>query len=136
MRVRKARKADFQDILRLAKKYDLDYTGMEADGFFVAAEDGRILGICGLKKHPECLELCALGVEEDYRGRGWGARLVRTALGEVPGEVYLATVIPGFFLRLGFQKAKTVPPSMVKRGEWCAGCTPELCSVLVRQGGR
>lgn len=134
MRVRKAQKADFPDIIRLAKKDNLDYAGMEADSFWVAEENGRIQGICGLKKHPECLELCALGVAEKRRGQGWGAQLVREVLGEAPGEVYLATVIPDFFLRLGFEKAHAVPASMVKGEEWCIGCTPELCAVMVKQG--
>jgi N-acetylglutamate synthase-like GNAT family acetyltransferase len=134
MRVRRARRADFPDIVRLAGKYNLDYAGMEADRFWVTEEDGRIVGICGLKKHSECLELCALGVDEAFRGRRWGEKLVRAVLGEARGELYLATVIPGFFTRLGFRKAAAVPASMVKKGEWCAGCAPELCTVMVRQG--
>jgi N-acetylglutamate synthase-like GNAT family acetyltransferase len=136
MRVRKAKKADFPAIIRLANAYNLDYDGMEADRFHVAEEGGRILGICGLKRHPECLELCALGVDDNWRGRGLGGRLVRAVLREAPGELYLATVIPGFFARFGFEKAAAVPASMVKKGEWCAGCTPELCTVMVKRGDR
>ena len=135
MRVRKAEKADFPDIIRLAKTHNLDYAGMEADGFWVADEDGRVRGICGLKRHRECWELCALGVEEAWRGRGWGGKLVRAVLRKVPAELYLATVIPGFFTHFGFKKTDVVPASMVKKAEWCAGCTPELCTVMVRQGG-
>jgi len=133
MPIRKANKADFPDIIRLAKACSLDYEGMEADAFLVAEERGRILGICGLKKHPECFELCALGVGMKWRGRGWGGRLVRAVLGEAPGEIYLATVIPGFFAPFGFEKAVAVPPSMVKKAEWCAGCRPELCTVMVKK---
>jgi N-acetylglutamate synthase-like GNAT family acetyltransferase len=136
MRVRKAKKADFPDIIRLAKMYNLDYSGMEADDFWVAEESGRIRGICGLKKHLECSELCALGVDEEVRGRGWGGQLVRAVLRDAPGELYLATVMPSFFARFGFEKTDVVPGSMVKKAEWCAGCTPELCTVMVRQGGR
>ena len=136
MRIRKAKKADFPDIIRLAKLYNLDYADMEEDGFWVVEEGGRIRGICGLKKHPECLELCALGVDEEWRGRGWGGLLVRAVLRDVPAELYLATVIPGYFSRFGFKKAEAVPASMVKKAEWCAGCRPELCTVMMRQGGR
>lgn len=134
MSVRKARQADFRDVARLARKYGLDYAGMEADDFWVVEEGGAVLGICGLKRHPECLELCALGVEDAFRGRGWGEKLVRAVLGEAADEVYLATIIPGFFTRLGFGKARSVPPSMVKKADWCAGCTPELCTVMVKRG--
>jgi N-acetylglutamate synthase-like GNAT family acetyltransferase len=134
MRLRKAKKADFPAILKLAQTYNLDYSGMEADRFRVVEEGGGILGICGLKKHPECLELCALGVDENWRGRGWGRRLVRAVLREAPAEVYLATVIPSYFARFGFERAAAVPASMVKKAEWCAGCTPERCTVMVRRG--
>jgi N-acetylglutamate synthase-like GNAT family acetyltransferase len=135
MRVRKARELDFPQVARLARKYRLDYAGMEADAFWVVAERGQIRGICGLKKHPECLELCALGVAEKWRRRGLGERLVRAVVRKAGGELFLATVIPGYFARLGFEKAKSVPASMVKNAEWCAGCMPELCVVMVRRGG-
>jgi predicted N-acetyltransferase YhbS len=72
-------------------------------------------------------------VDEKWRGRGWGGQLVRAVLREVPGELYLATVIPDFFARFGFEKAAAFPGSMVKKAEWCAGCTPELCTVMVKQ---
>jgi N-acetylglutamate synthase-like GNAT family acetyltransferase len=136
MRVRKSRKRDFPQIVPLARKHNLDYFGMEADAFWVSEEGGRIRGICALKKHPECWELCALGVDEEWRGRGWGGQLVRAALRDVPGELYLATVIPDFFAGYGFEKADSVPASMVKKAEWCAGCIPELCTVMVRQRTR
>jgi len=134
MRIRKASKADFPQIQGLARKYGLDYAGMEADDFWVAGEGDRILGLCALKKHPDCLELCALGVDEKRRGRGWGERLVRAVVRNAKGELFLATVIPGFFARLGFKRTAAVPASMVKNKEWCAGCTPELCAVMVRRG--
>ena len=136
VRVRKARKRDFPQIVGLAKSHNLDYAGMEADDFWVVAEGGQIRGICGLKEHPECRELCALGVEEEWRDRGWGGQLVRAVLREVPGDLFLATIIPDYFARFGFEKTDTFPDSMVKKAEWCAGCTPGLCTVMVRQGGR
>jgi N-acetylglutamate synthase-like GNAT family acetyltransferase len=134
MSVRKAQEEDLPDVVRLATKHGLDYGGMEADDFWVVEEAGRVVGICGLKRHPECLELCALGVEEAFRGRGWGEKLVWAVLGDAADTVYLATIIPGFFARLGFGKARSIPSSMVKKAEWCAGCRPELCTVMVRRG--
>ncbi len=133
MCIRKARKNDFPDILRIARKYNLNYLGMESDDYWVAAEGKAILGICGLRKNPGCQELCSLGVEEVMRGRGLGKRLVQRLLSDVRGEIYLATVIPEFFGRLGFEATPHRPPSMVKTEEWCAGCTPELCTVMVRK---
>jgi hypothetical protein len=36
MRIRKAGKADFPEIIRLARRLNLDYTGMDSDSFWVA----------------------------------------------------------------------------------------------------
>jgi len=133
--IRRARKSDFPQILRIARKYSLNYLGMEADDYWVAAEGKVILGICGLRKNQDCLELCSLGVEKSLRGRGLGKRLVGRLLRDVRGDIHLATVIPEFFARLGFERVPVRPLSMVKTEDWCAGCTPEICAVMVRKGG-
>jgi N-acetylglutamate synthase-like GNAT family acetyltransferase len=132
MRVRKARKDDFSQILKLARALGLDYADMAADDFWVAEDKEKILGICGLKKHPDCFELCSLGVDERYRRQGLAGRLVMTLLQNIEGEIYLATIIPGFFEKFGFKKTGHFPSSMVKTSKWCAGCNPELCTVMIK----
>jgi len=131
MRIRKGRASDLPQILSLAQKLNLDYLGMAADDFWVAAEGEKVWGICGLKKHPDCAELCALGVEESRRRRGLGGRLVRAVLRAEDAEIYLATVIPGYFSGFGFCEADLVPASMIKKADWCEGCRRELCRVMV-----
>jgi N-acetylglutamate synthase-like GNAT family acetyltransferase len=135
VRIRKARKADFPQILKLARSYDLDYSGMDADDYWVAEEEGLIRGICGRKKHPDCLELCSLGVDESYRSRGLARQLVLALLRETNEDIYLATVIPGFFGRFGFVGARRLPASMIKKSEWCTGCSRQGCTVMTRKGG-
>jgi N-acetylglutamate synthase-like GNAT family acetyltransferase len=135
MRVRKARPEDWPQILELARKYELDYRGMQADNFWVAVAGRRIEGICGLKNHPDCSELCSLGVAESRRGHGLGRSLVLELLNAAPEDLYLATVIPEFFEKFGFQKTDNPPASMVKKADWCGNCRPELCTVMVRKGG-
>lgn len=131
MRIRKARTSDFPQILALARKLNLDYSDMAADDFWVAAEGEQVFGICGLKKHSDCAELCSLGVEESRRGRGLGRRLVEAVLRAGQPEIYLATVIPGYFAGFGFREADSVPASMIKKADWCEGCRRELCRVMV-----
>ena len=134
MGIRKARKPDFPGVLELARTYGLDYHDMEADDFWVAEENGRIRGICGLKKHSHCQELCSLGVATNDRGRGLASRLVRALLRNIQGQIYLATTIPEYFARFGFYKTDHIPRSMIKKPEWCEGCQPEKCQVMVRRG--
>jgi N-acetylglutamate synthase-like GNAT family acetyltransferase len=133
MPIRKARRGDLPLVRKLAESLGLDSPGMENDTFWVAEDKGRIEGICGLKSHPECLELYALGVKERERGRGTGGDLVRALIREVKGDIYLATIIPGFFERLGFSRTSEFPPFIVRGGGWCEGCDRALCTVMMRR---
>ena len=133
MRIRTARPKDRPAARGLAASLGLDYPSMDTDDFWIAEEDGRIAGICGLMRRPDCQELCSLGVAEDSRGRGIGGDLVRALLADTPGDIYLATVIPDFFGKAGFSRTSVYPESMRKSPEWCEGCRADLCTVMVRQ---
>jgi N-acetylglutamate synthase-like GNAT family acetyltransferase len=135
MLIRKAARPDREQVVRLAGECGLDYPGMETDDFWVAEQDGRVRGIVGLKRHAGCLELCALGVDPASRKLGIGRDLVFALLAGVREDVHLATVIPGYFERLGFERTAAFPPAMVKDPDWCAGCRRDLCTVMVRRRG-
>jgi len=137
MRVRKAVSADIPFALRLARGLGLDYPGLEDDVVLVAEDGGRIVGSVGLQRHPDVLELVALGVEESARGKGTGGRLVRALLGPASEDVYLATIIPGYFVRFGFERTDAVPASLAARmgTAWCEGCPRDRCTVMVRRSG-
>lgn len=133
MQVRKAKKADLPEIRALAGKLGLDYPGMEGDRFWVADESGRVTGMVGLKEHPDCLELCALGVDPGHRGQGIAAALVRALLDAVRADVHLATIIPSFFERCGFVKVAAGPRSFLEKWDtaWCEGCDRKSCTIMV-----
>lgn len=107
---------------------------MESDRLWVAEESGEVVGIIALKEHPDCLELCALGVEPRSRGKGIGRALVEALMAEAPGDVHLATVIPGFFESCGFARTPDVPATFPakRKTSWCEGCPRERCAVMVR----
>ncbi len=137
MRPRKARKADLPRIVELSSSLGLDYPGMEGDDLWVCEDDGgRIAGAVALKRHPDCLELCALGVEPAARGRGMARALVEALMAEAPGPVYLATVIPGFFETCGFRAVdRDIPATFPSKRatSWCDGCDRDRCTVMLRQ---
>ncbi len=135
MRVRKALPEDIPAAVALARQLELDYPGLEADRLWVAEDSGRIIGLVALKTHPDCLELCALGVAPDDRGKGTAKALVEALMAEAPGAVHLATVIPGFFEARGFRAAADVPAAFpAKRAtSWCDGCRRDLCTVMTRE---
>jgi N-acetylglutamate synthase-like GNAT family acetyltransferase len=133
MIVRKARSEDLEKVRRLAESLDLDYPGLERDKIWVADEGGRVAGIVALMKHRDSDELVALGVDPGLRSKGLGRRLVEALLAETPGDVYLATIIPGFFERRGFETVPAAPAGMAKDPAWCEGCPRERCKIMVRK---
>jgi N-acetylglutamate synthase-like GNAT family acetyltransferase len=135
MRVRQALPEDIPAAVALAWRLDLDYPGLEADRLWVAVEDNRIVGLVALKSHPDCLELCALGIDAARRGEGIAKALVEALMAEAPGPVHLATVIPGFFEGCGFHIAQDVPAAFPAKREtdWCEGCPRERCTVMSRE---
>jgi len=135
MKVRKARPEDFAGILKLTASLGLDYPGLENDRAWVAEEDARKIGAVALKRHKDCEELVSLAVDPSFRGQGLGRRLVQSLLKSAPGDIYLATIIPDFFKRCGFNKAEAPPPGMKKDPAWCEGCPKERCTVMVRKSG-
>ena len=135
MRIRKARETDILSILDLARRLDLDYPGMEGDGFWVAVDSGKIVGIVGLKKHADVSELCALGVDPKLRGKGIAKALVEALCAEASGDVHLGTVIPAFFETCGFSIIRDIPKAFVEKraSVWCEGCDVRSCCIMMRK---
>ncbi len=132
MLIRIARPEDFPAIRKVAAPLGLDYTGMEKAPFWLAEDEGRIMGIVSLLTHPDCRELVSLGVDPDARKAGLGGKLIETVMAAAGTDVYLATVIPHYFERYGFVRTLRVPPGMAKDPAWCEGCEKHLCTVMVR----
>ena len=132
MKIRKARASDLPGIRRLAESLGLDYPGLENDRFWVADDGREIAGIVALKRHADCNELVALGVDPRDRERGLGQKLVQALLDAAPSEIYLATIIPEFFGRFGFVRAPSVPAGMAKDPSWCEGCRKDRCVIMVK----
>ncbi len=136
MTVRTPATEDIPGILELARSLGLDYPGMEADKIWIAEAGGRVVGLVALRTHPDCLELCSLGVDPGFRSRGAGRSLVEALMAEAPAEVFLGTTIPEYFESLGFRRAESIPATFVEkyRTPWCEGCAVDRCAVMVRAG--
>ena len=95
MLVREAIPEDIPAAVALARRLELDSPGLEADRLWVAVESGGVIGLVALKSHPDCLELCALGVDPDHRGKGTAKALVEALMAEAPGAALLFLVGTG-----------------------------------------
>lgn len=132
MKIRPAQADDFPAIRKLAEKLYLDSADMQAEEFLVAEEDKKIVGIGRIIKHPDCLELATFGIDETFRKKGIGKKLAEELAKKAGGQVYLATIIPGYFEKLGFVKVENFPASMIKKSDWCEGCSRQNCTVMAR----
>lgn len=77
--------------------------------FFVAEEDGRVIGCCALHiLWDDLAEVKSLAVEESNQGKGIGRILVKACLDEARElgikRVFALTFKPGFFEKLGFKR--------------------------------
>jgi len=142
--IRKARQTDMAKINSIALKYDLDSNDMEFQQFIVAEEAGKIVGFGRLLPHEGCIELGTIGVVEEYRGKGIAKKIIERLLDLVRAaclparqglkpapSVYLTTLIPSFFEQFGFKRLDEAPPDcMIRKKEWCEGCTKVGCTVM------
>ena len=133
MKIRNAIRGDLPKIFSLAEKFDLDHRNMQTKNFLIAEEKEKIMGIVQLRKFKSGYELCSLGVEKKHQKQGIGSKLVKALLKGVKGKIYLATIKPKYFSKLGFVKTEDFPRFMIKKSEWCEGCCPSKCNIMVKE---
>jgi ribosomal protein S18 acetylase RimI-like enzyme len=88
-----------------------------ASGFWVARHDGRVIGMIGVQKTSrDIAEIRRLRVDDRYRRRGVGTRLMETAIQFCRSKGYLKVVLDvqvdrapaiALFEKFGFKLART-----------------------------
>jgi amino-acid N-acetyltransferase len=106
---RDARPGDLPEVLALLRKVDLPSAGLAETlpDFFVAEQDGRLVGVAGLEIYRSSALLRSVVVEEEWRGSGVGGRLIDLALEKARArgldDVFLlTTTAEHYFPRFGF----------------------------------
>jgi amino-acid N-acetyltransferase len=130
-RIAPASAADRDDIVRLLDACALPSADIEPhlERFFVAREEGRLVGCIGLEVQGGDALLRSLAVAPDRRGNGIARRLYARVLGQARGlgvsQLYLLTVgAEPFFEMLGFQglALDEVPASILATEQFKALC--------------
>lgn len=117
--IRKARKTDLNQILRLLKYGAISgkvLTRSKSDmlqnikNFFVCVENSQIIGCASLEVYsPKLAEIRSLVVDPSYQRKGIGSLLVQTCLLEAKAqgifEILAITDKNQFFKGLGFKKS-------------------------------
>ncbi len=115
------RKAKAQDVIAIYKLLEY-FSGKElllprslaelydnVRDFFVAEEDGKIIGCCSLHLCWEDLgEIKSLAVEESWHGKGIARQLVDLCLKDAPDlglkRIFVLTYVSDFFKNIGFKE--------------------------------
>jgi N-acetylglutamate synthase-like GNAT family acetyltransferase len=117
--IQRAADKDWGQIVDLVEVLNLDSYDMYTSQFMLCQKGAKILGIGRIKAHPDCLELCTLGVDPSHRGKGIGKALVSSLLEGVTGPVCVVTEIPGYFEKLGFKQVDISIQSLQRKKEIC-----------------
>lgn len=109
------------DLIRsYVNEFRLDDEDLKTTQFLVArSAKSELLGFGRLRKHPDSLELCTLGVLPDYRGRGIGKKLVSQLIACAGEDLYVVCIIPDFFKKFGFEMVKEIPDSIKRKFTIC-----------------
>ena len=101
-------RAELYAMLEMSALPTLDLTPKMLADFLVARQDGVLVGIAGLERHPKAGLLRSVVVDKSLRGIGLGKRLVMSmedrARGRGLRQIYLLTATAdAFFLTLGYR---------------------------------
>ena len=131
--IRRAEIHDHPRIQALLSQLELSYPALDLASFWVGEIDGEIAAIAELRDLRTCSLLSCVGVDESSQGSGIGKALVEEVVRHAKHDIYLYTLVPGFFKKAGFAEAVTLPPDLPWRSWYgCVGCDPGRCICLVR----
>jgi N-acetylglutamate synthase-like GNAT family acetyltransferase len=111
--------SEFEQVKKYARQFDLDDENMEMSQFKVLLANNKLAAFGRMKVHKDGIELCTVGVVEEFRGKKLGQALVRDFIKSTKQDIYLVTVIPDFFNKMGFKEVKEYPASIKEKSEMC-----------------
>ena len=117
--IQNASNDDFIIIKKLIQLYELDNRNMFPSQFLVAKKNIQLLGFGRIKKHKNCDELCSLGILRVNRNKGIARFLVETIINMATQPIYVVSVIPDFFHRLGFETVNVYPAEIAEKLNYC-----------------
>jgi len=133
--IRKAVPADREAVFRILKEQDLDYSRLTFDNFWVAEEDGKIVSIARLEEFNDFFFLSSVGTAKDRQGGGAASRLLNHIHRDCAKDVYLYTLIPGFFKKFGFEISPILCGLPAREVFDCENCRPQDCVCMSRKAG-
>lgn len=124
---------EFEQVRNHALSFNLDCSDLHPGQFLIARVNNKMAGFVRIKKHDDCTELSTLGVLPEYRSQGLGEILVNRILKQTASEkIYILTVIPSYFSKLGFHTTDHIPDSLKPKKEDCKiHCYTEKVTAMI-----
>lgn len=118
MEIRKPSKVEFEQVIQLANAMKLDVTDANQEQFIIVKDVGEVAAFARIFPKGKLHELATLGVVKSYRGQGLSMLLINKLRALYP-ELYLVTVIPEYFKKLGFEVSKEIPKELESKYNQC-----------------
>ncbi len=130
--IRRATISDYEQILQILKDRELEYPSLNLDNFWIAEDGNIIVSITRFEDIGNCYFISSVGTKKDFEGKGLASKLIKK-ISNQQKDVYLYTIIPDFFEKLGFKTVKT-PPFLPRREVFnCKDCSPNVCVCMIRR---
>ena len=128
-----ANAGDVEAIRRLLEALSLVRPDFITDRFCVACDGDRVVGVAHVEDAGQAVFVSSVGVEACRQGRGIASGLLRWIARRCQRDLYLYTIIPDFFARLGFESVST-PEFLPQRALFgCETCEPDQCVCMLRR---
>jgi len=129
-------KKEFEQICEYIHEFELDDCDLSPHQFIIALNgNDKLLGFGRLRNHPDCTELCSLGVVTQHRSQGIGKAIVSQLIKRAIGKLYLVCIIPEFFTPFGFTIVNHYPAPLLNKLNYCTHelVVPEIYVVMQLQ---
>lgn len=130
--IRPARRSELKAIKKILDDLDLSYPTLAMEGFWAAQREGRIIGTLQLAEYKDFTFLGSLAVVREEQNKGVAKELLKRVLKDRPKNIYLYTIIPGFFKKFGFKITPPLPDLPSKNRYQCEYCHSEKCVCMVK----
>lgn len=114
----------FEKVKTSIHEMDLDDRDLKAQEFLTLSKNDELLGFCRMREHSGFNELCSFGVVEKARRHGLGQKLVNAVIEASKQPLYLVSIIPNYFQRLGFEICEDFPNELREKLNYCINSLP------------
>ncbi len=116
--------SEFGEVVKYIELLQLDNNKLNSSQFLVAKKENKVVGFGRLRSYSVCQELCSLGVIEPFRNKGAGTAISLELIKKAELPLYVVTIIPVFFSRLGFEEVEEFPSDIGVKMSYCTDSLP------------